>query len=379
MLKRVKVHSQKLFRSINNSEKDDFFVSFYFVVQFLLDFVQKVSMRFDLGFYPYHRYLKLLFLLYLVFKLAFGFKKLSHNKVLKYVLFLCVVFLIPANFSSSRLEYFIQYLFFLFVLLFFSSRFKLKLDSIYYLFRAIVIINFGLIICGLFFNIYVFETYSVNRFGYNGMIITPMQTSVFYLSSFAISIYFKDYFLMVLIVLSSLFCGTKALLLGIPITYFIFYILNGRKKKHKNITITLAFVSLFALVKLFSSKLFTDIIEKQGFITGVLSYRDKLFSRAILNIENHYSLINYIFGGTDLILYKTELDFIDVFLFFGILGLILFYFIFKFIYKEYCTSSISKSYFISIILAAFLGGNIIVYPFNSFVFLLSLKLIHDSQ
>ena len=64
-----------------------------------------------------------------------------------------------------------------------------------------------------------------------------------------------------------------------------------------------------------------NVYQESGFITMITSYRNINLQTDFLDmIETHWGFINYLVGGTNFTKYRVEFDFIDVLLFFGIVG-----------------------------------------------------------
>ncbi len=351
-------------------------ILFYFICQIALDFIQKINARLNLDMHTYHRYLKVLFLFYIFVKTLMNIKFLYKNSIFKYVTILFILFLFSKNYKEQRIEYLIQYSYF-FGLVLFYLKYKVEHLKLIQLIKILVITNFIFILVGIIFDINIFYTYGETRFGYNGFIITPMQSTVFYLSCIALSLYLNDILLIVVTLISAMLCGTKALLLGVPILVFLLYFISNKNQNYRYLPIFVLCSSLFGLIGLFKTNLFKSIVEKDGVFTMIFSHRDQLFLKTIRTLKGDYSFLDFLIGGYDLSIYKTELDFVDIVIFFGVIGLCVFIFIFKYLYKNYCISNVSKSYFITILIVAFFAGNIIVYPVNSFLFLTILKLIYD--
>ncbi|MCC1483488.1 hypothetical protein [Winogradskyella immobilis] len=350
----------------------------YFICQIALDFLQKINVNFNLELLPFHRYIKAVFLTYISIKILIDIKFFLKKKLLLYVFILLGLFLFSINYTEARIEYFIQYSYLYGVALFYL---KYDIDHIRLkkIIKTLIIINFLFIIIGMIFNQSLFLTYGHLRFGYDGFIITQMQATVFYLSIIAYFAYLRNLFFFIIAFICGILCGTKAIFLGVLVLVILFYVFDIRNKKFRYITLIVSGISIFGLISLFQTSLFKLIVERDGLFTMVFSYRDKLLLKTFESIKEAYSVLDFLIGGYDLSIYKTELDLIDIVLFFGIIGLCIYILIFKFLYKYYCISNESKAYFITIIIVSFLGGNIIAYPFNSFLFLTTLKLIYDRR
>lgn len=359
-------------------ESEEVIIIIYFICQIVLDFIQKINKNFNLEIPRFHRYIKIIFLIYICTKIFKNLKFLYKKNLFVYVLLLLFSFVVSKNYTESRIEYMIQYSYFLLVALFYL-KYNLNSLKLHRVIKILITINFIFIIIGLTFGTSIFYTYGHSRFGYNGFIITQMQTTVFYLSCLAFCLHFNYNAFFFITFISGILCGPKALIFGIPILVLLHNFFEVKNKKSGYTIIFVLAISIFVLIFVYHTSLFKSILDEDGFLSLFFSYRDQLFMNTFKTIRESYSLLNLFVGGYDLSIYKVELDFVDIILFFGTIGLIIFILIFNSLYKNYCVSSASKSYFITILIAAFFGGNIIVYPFNSFLFLTTLKLIYDSK
>jgi hypothetical protein len=108
--------------------------------------------------------------------------------------------------------------------------------------------------------------------------------------------------------------------------------------------------------------LFNHIRETHGLLSSVLSYRDQLvIEKTWPYILDNWSFVNYFVGGLSDFNIRSQMDFIDVFLFWGILGGILYLITF---YKSFVVFTIDKMtlYFIVfLIFIIFLAGNFFTY------------------
>jgi hypothetical protein len=65
----------------------------------------------------------------------------------------------------------------------------------------------------------------------------------------------------------------------------------------------------------------SNVLEKKGMLTMLFSYRNLLFTDCFIPyITENWTLLNFIFGGAEFNLYRTELELIDLFWFFGVFG-----------------------------------------------------------
>src|SRR5690606_24223791 len=123
-------------------------------------------------------------------------------------------------------------------------------------------------------------------------------------------------------------------------------------------------LSVFAVyVFFFKYGIFNEIRQKDGLLSSLMSYRDELFlERTLPYIKEHWSTLNYMFGGVSDLTTKSQIEFIDVFYFFGLVGGGLYYYLFfkAFLgFKMEIHSAVLLSLLFIIVL---LAGNFFSYP-----------------
>ncbi len=354
-----------------NSDKTTILLSkiiiIYLVTQLVFDFIQKVNRLYIFNIPKFHRYLKLVFIVSIGFYILFNLKKVN-KKILIAISALLIVFIISQNFIYQRIEYLLQYLFLLLTLLAVSANEKFVLQKLYIVLKYFFITNFIFVIVGWVFDIDIFRTYNADRFGYNGFVISAMQTTVLYFSIIVLSLKNKDYLMFILAIVASFLAGTKALLLGLPIFLGILWY---KKRKQISIYYFFALSSVFILlfVKLLKTPIFNNLIHEKGFFSAFFSFRNDNLRIIISKISNKFDVWNFLFGKYDLNTLRSEFDFVDLFLFFGLFGLILYFYIGVQIIKTSKLNLYSKAYIIVIIIVSFFSGNIIYYPFNGIMIL----------
>ncbi len=343
-------------------------VIYYLVLQFLLDFIEKINYRYDFGWLKFHRILKIFFLSIVFYYVFTNIRKLN-KKILFFFISYILIFILAYHFSLQRIEYLLQYIYFFSLILYFDI---VDFDRVIFvkIVKKIVYLNFIFIVLGVLFDITLFKTY-YGRFGYNGIMLTQMQSTIFYISSIAIALLDKNKLFFFIALLSSFFIGTKALVLAIPILLF----LNFKNRISIKMVIVLMTIAIIAFLNILISPTFKEIINNKGILTAIFSYRNEMLLDVIYKIKDDINLLNVLFGQYDLSIMRTEFDFIDVFLFFGISGVILTIFMLKYLYDRYCKHKLNNAFFIVVLLIASFSGNTIVYPFNSFIFLICLNTI----
>tara|TARA_R110001583_G_scaffold123833_7_gene275310 strand:+ start:1279 stop:2352 length:1074 start_codon:yes stop_codon:yes gene_type:complete len=284
-----------------------------------------------------------------------GIKK----KVLKLMLLMLLFFLI-GHISISKdivlttvynnFEYLVKYLFFPFLLFLFIDirEDTSSVERLLKIFEFFFFVNLLAIIIGFFFEIRVFQTYYLgNRFGYKGIYSNSGQTSLFFILMmfyYSHKLLFQGFnkwiLLKLLLTISiSLLIGTKRIYFFLPILIFYYlFFLNGIRKlntyKIAGFVVVIGFV-FFDKIKLIATNtfsLFYKIYEEKGFISSFTSFRSDLISDIISErVIPKWGFLNYLFGGLGFSHGRSEMGFIDLFLFFGIVGLILYLYFYKII------------------------------------------------
>lgn len=327
-----------------------------FVLMFLSDSANAVLIPSGSGFYKVSLLLRLA--VTIIFLFALFLKKQKDE--LFVVLTMWLIFLIgySANIFAGR--YYPLFANFVIVnkMLFFflcwgvfsrylDSQAQSKLLEVY---EAIVLIVSFTVFIGFVFDIQLFASYyepevgTVVRFGYQGVIPSKDELSgfyilaVFYFTSELMrqptpSKYIKTAFILV----SSLVTGTKVSLIGPLIACSIYLIKSGFLKKRIiwSFLKILLFVCVIAFIVYYFSdyiservqasvQFFSYWLERESLITVLSSGRDyKLLY--FLSEMSKISGINVLLGGMDVSSYAVEMDPVDVFAVFGILGLVYFY------------------------------------------------------
>lgn len=232
-------------------------------------------------------------------------------------------------------------------------------------------INFVAILLGLIFKIDLFLTYGHNRFGYDGLIQINSHAS--YIYSFA-TIYVVYNFIKTkkttldfwIVILSGFLIGTKTLYLFYVLIacYLFFYF-----KLYKKIWFYVLSFGLIASIILYNESVITflnthfraffKLYYECGFFTAITSTRNLLLIETFSIAFNDYWMpLNYLIGGGFFAELRTEMAFLDLFLFWGALGMILYiYLYYKYIIKYYLNNPFLKYAIGSILVTAFLGGN----------------------
>ncbi|MGH1384890.1 hypothetical protein [Kordia sp.] len=359
------------------------------ILLFALNFVSKLCKEvfsMSASFYP-STVLKLLAVLLLgIYFITF----LRKDKLAKYVYILVGVFLIDVLIKVFNQEafsviigksYFFSKLIFFFLLIIAIRGFKKEsLEKTINVLFLIAKINLIFIVIGFLFKIDIFKSYPYTiRFGFNGIISEPGISSYFYML-LAIAAYLKYIYKkgslinLLLICIGVFFLGTKSGLLFLAILAFI-HILILLKKNIYRFSFVAALIISFVVLK---DKIITlainsfsfgpYIYEKHGLMTFITSKRDLLFKDAIAYIQEHWNALNYVIGGIDLKMHRVEFEFVDIFLFLGITGVLIYIIILKKVFFQKKQDWLYIVLFLTIILISSLGGNLFFSITNAFFF-----------
>ncbi|MEO7282512.1 hypothetical protein [Gelidibacter sp.] len=272
--------------------------------------------------------------------------------------------------SKEAVITFTKLIFPIVLLLFFNSYTQsVKQNDVTFLvFEYIMLFNAFLIGIGILFQIKFVHTYLGARFGFNGLFVSSATGSYVYCITliYLLAKYKRAIFkrLPNLVIIASMFClGTKVSYLFLAV-FFAIYLWQFTTINKKLIGSLFVVLGVFILyVFFFKFGIFNEIRQQDGLISSLMSYRDELLlERTVPYILENWSFLNYLFGGVSDLSTKSQIEFIDVFYFFGVIGGFLYYFIFFrifLIFKAHIYVAILLSALFIIVL---LTGNFFGYP-----------------
>lgn len=266
-----------------------------------------------------------------------------------------------------------QYLFGVIVMFFFLNNFNfLDFNYLEKVVMAFIIINFTCILIGYFYDYNLFKTY-MTRFGYNGIFKSTSEASYFYMVTFILYLNkkqsVKQHFLLALIIVSSLMVGSKTLYFFLlTSSIYLIIVLVTRRINIKPLVLfsfvfgilSIAGTFIMKYILPFNHKLYS-LYQEEGFITLFFSLRDKLLIDAIEVIEQHYSLVNYLFGGMAFVPKTTEMGIMDLFITFGIIGIIIYLYFLKLNFPKLNNLNV-KVLGVVILISIVLRGNFFYFP-----------------
>lgn len=217
-------------------------------------------------------------------------------------------------------------------------------------FEVFILANSICILLGLLLPTDWFNTYYGNnkRFGLNGMILrSGAATYIYWIALF----YYltecfvqkkKKYLQLAIVAIASLLLGTKAMFIGYAFLGVYLFILWGGHKKTWMIVTTgillvaaiLFFDDLLHLI-IDNSTSLKGVYAENGIWSVIFSLRDQhLLEEMIPLIQEKWTWRNYLFGGGFDMHYRSQFGVLDLFYFFGIIGMAVYLFIFS---KLFCT------------------------------------------
>lgn len=278
-------------------------------------------------------------------------------------------FLLGPNIVENCI-YFGRYLFVFVVLLFLMNNQNSLTARFYKVYEYIVIINSIIVIITIVFDLPIFKTY-YHRFGSSGAFMTPSIITYFNaiaLTYFLYQFLFKKKKLIELILVSAVcfLTGTKAMIFFFVLSTIHVILL---KKLYTKRNFYLVFLGVGVILFLAKEKIFEFVYEnfkplikvyqERGAFSSLTSLRDVNFKNNFLPVlSEKWTWLNYLFGGTDFEIYRIEFEIFDVFLYFGIIGMLLYLiFYFKNVINFSRMNRFGKIQMGILILTALISGN----------------------
>lgn len=214
--------------------------------------------------------------------------------------------------------------------------------------KYFIYFNSILVLLGFIFNLEVFKSYpNTPRFGYMGLILTNTFAQFIYI--ILITYCYKQYQVnkstiksieLIYLCLIALLLGKKAIvlfLLLLIIYHFCFF------HKHKK-WFTLLTLTSIILIIVNKSLIIKHLVEwfpfwkrfdiNKDLLTVLSSLRDIRFENFILFIKTNWTTLNYVFGGVNFPDSRVEMAVVDLYMFFGFVGLIIYYNLFRGFFKN---------------------------------------------
>lgn len=345
-------------------------ISFVFLLIFLGD---SLTFFFLKETFNYSWVIKAFVTLLLCFNVIYSKKLIINKKLFIGLIYFIITIVFISNDYVFRTTQFFKYfsgILFFYLLMVVNQKKRVEhcLVLIFSFYAITTILSF-------IFNIIVFKTYpNSERFGF--LPFFSSQNEFSYIAMCSVFFFTKKYLnhkksnnalLLATSLIALLLIGTKACYLFFVL--FIFYVLIKNRKYILLVTIFLSTITLIlAFQKHFLSfinkffKFFISVYETNGLINALSSNRIIYLKSRLKHQIDYLTLDNYFLGG-GLQKYMTEMSFIDLFLFFGIIGLFIYFYNYKFIYDNFLKiDKIGWFFILSVYFISFIAG----YFFENF-------------
>ena len=226
---------------------------------------------------------------------------------------------------SLFFEYISGIIFFNFLIINQNKALLSKILIIIFSFYTITVLIAGL------FEIDFLRTYNALRYGYMPLFSSQNEFSfimitivVFYYKNWLEKKEFYGFLLLILSLAASLIIGTKVVYLFLIIFINYIIIINLQLKKiilfYVLILITLFYFKDYLFLFLENKfEIFVDLYHEKGLFDTISSLRVSYLQDRLICQTSNMKPLNYLFGGLT-IPCLTEMSFFDVFLFFGLIG-----------------------------------------------------------
>lgn len=371
---------------------------------FLGDIFRKIALFFNCDFTRYSTVSKIVVLfLFLGFFLTNlkNYRRQDHFiKIITCIIVLIISFFAgqisldnitqPLNITLN-IEYLVKYLFLpIIILMFLELKDKSEhIEKIVKIFEWVFLINAAFILIGFCFNINELSTYSGDRFGYIGIFSRSGQASVF--SIIFILLYYwqikfkKNYlikFKFIFSVIVSLLLGTKRIYIFLIILLLYFILIDKGYKKRATYRASVLIILTGLLFNQLVIKSFNRVFivfqnnyYNKGFLYSLTSSRSDLFLKTFDDfVKTNWTLPNYFFGGASFqnYIFITGMDFFDLFLFFGLIGVVIYFKIFSLLINFKHQDSYIRFYLIILGIISFFSSSFLYDPYVNLLFVVTI-------
>ena len=303
--------------------------------------------------------------LIVVFILNFK-KKYIWPLISLFIIFCLGQLALQNSFEFAVIVSFIKYIFFLLITLYFIKINDAKISRLVFsIFEVIVTINSCIIFLAYLFNWEIFASYSI-RFGYSGLFMASATSSYFYciaiayfLIKYKVHAFKKPVFY--LSITAVFLLGTKTALLYLIFSLALFFTMQIKEVKKKiGLLVIFFLVGGSSLYFVLQRGIFKNITNEKGWVTSIMSYRDQLIVKdTIPYIQENWNSFNYILGGLSELTVRSQMEFLDLLLFFGPLGSFLYLFFLCWFSKLKNIKANSLAFLLIMLLfsGAFISGN----------------------
>lgn len=312
-----------------------------------------------------------------------------------FFIFLIGQFLLPTDVRGFLSENLITFNKYIFIFIIYSTLYPLQSDDVRLnkcinLVENIFLLNSIAVLIGPLTGWEFLKTY-VNadyRHGYMGFIMAQNEATLFYFLAVSLA-YYKRFILKTrsfkfyIILSASLLLGTKGIYLYLVLLLFFHNFFYAKQRLLLILAIGVALLQLYRYSNTEEGRIFFVYFYneslKADYISMLLSGRDILLKTSFFGQLDKWSFLNYLFGGQNVVQYATELDFFDLFLFFGLIGSVVymtlsFTTLFKFKNTKF-TLFFVGCYFV----LAFFGGHFFTSALNGIYLCLIAMYIYSNQ
>ncbi|GAB4514606.1 MAG: hypothetical protein Tsb004_22850 [Allomuricauda sp.] len=255
------------------------------------------------------------------------------------------------------------------------------------LFFFIFLLNVGISILGMLLDSELVRSYPFrDRFGYSGLIPKRNEATLFYMLGVSVAYARlviegrKEKVLFFYSLFGALILGTKGIY--IFLIFLFFFHIRANKKFLKNLLIVGFFGIVLGIIVLPQTEMYSyyySQAQRIGFFTMLLSGRDVIFYNEINNIVQNWNVFNVFVGGQNQNNKAFEMDFLDLFFFFGMIGSFLYIFLMrKHFFPGKQKTPFQNFFMFSYFFLAFFGGHFFASAVNGLYFTIVTIYIYKS-
>lgn len=355
-------------------------ISFKFlIVAILIEFSNKFIE--DFHFYNYSFSLsfifKFLFVILCISNIIFRYKNnLFYPTIILLVLFFCEALILNSRLEIDFIVYGIRYMYFIFLIWFYKKHCNKNTNQVISFFDRVFFINSILIVLGAVFSLSIFRTYLGSRFGFNGffnMISDSSYVYALYIIIHIIENNKKNSLILWVNILVASLIGTK-----VVVFFVLLFILHQLYNYNKSFLFK-ALASIIIITIIFYKKVIDlicviasehcKVYSEEGFLASISSYR---FSNLIKNFELYLesSFSELLFHNSKFIELRVEMEFFDLILFWGYVGVSLYFIIFYTIIKSLNLKNKKTVVFVILIFVSLFAGKLLTnFIASTFIYL----------
>ncbi len=276
--------------------------------------------------------IQIILLCYLFFKLKDRYLFWLIIVVLMIPMIWCFIYFVQNSTSQNdcyiMLRYSSKYLFSVILFLSFAELPNSLKKNALTVFEWIFILSAILVILSALFQISFFSTYGINRFGYKPLIAAQNEISfwwiigiIYFLRKHELRSSHNNLLLLFVVGIAGMLLGTKATIIFIFILFFYLLLLSTIDSRFKFWGFIVLILSM--MLFLYFSGIFgyfLDFYKERGLLISFTSKRSLLVQERVPVVLSTWCWYNYLIGGISSIRYLTEMDLIDIFMMFGVLG-----------------------------------------------------------